>query len=174
MMKSLKFYLVQLSMAVTLALPAIADDSWTPLGGGWSRYTNERFGTGADVPRQLFELSEPPPVNGDGREFQAGDGARLWVLGSYSHYAVTDDFQEYKNWVFKSADMDRLTYRAVGKTWLVLSGTKGDHIIYRKIFEGCGAAHVVRIEYPALRKPLYDPVVARVSRSLGCASASGQ
>jgi hypothetical protein len=66
--------------------------------------------------------------------------------------------------------LDRVTYKAEGKNWLVLSGTKGTNIVYRKVVEGCGAAHEVQIEYPVQRKALYAPVVARLSQSLGCNS----
>lgn len=57
-----------------------------------------------------------------------------------------------------------------GKNWLVLSDTKGNKVIYRKVFEGCGAAHEIRIEYPVQRKDLYDPMAVRLSRSFGCSS----
>jgi hypothetical protein len=176
-MKALRHYLSPLGVALlTLvaapftAIPAHSDDTWTPLGKGWERYTNERFGTMADVPRHLFGLVEPPPANGDGREFKAEDGAGLWIYGSFGPSVVTDTFQEYKAWLLKQNDLDRLTYKAEGKNWLVLSGTKGTNIVYMKIMEGCGAAHEVHIEYAAQNKKLYDPVVARLSQSLACNS----
>jgi hypothetical protein len=180
-MKALKHYLVQLGVAL-LALavvplpinPAFADDIWTPLGKRWERYTNERFGTVADVPRHLFELVEPPPANGDGRELKATDGARLWISGSYVPYVITNTFQEYKAWLLEHAKLDRLTYKAEGRGWLVLSGTKQGNIVYRKVVEGCGAAHEVHIEYPEQRKALYAPLVTRVSKSLGCISMTSR
>jgi hypothetical protein len=92
------------------------------------------------------------------------------IYGSFGPSVVTDTFQEYKAWLLKQNDLDRLTYKAEGKNWLVLSGTKGTNIVYMKIMEGCGAAHEVRIEYAAQNKKLYDPVVARLSQSLACNS----
>jgi hypothetical protein len=162
-----------LSVAAAFVVPssASADDTWMPLGNGWQRYTNERFGTMAEVPRHLFKLVEPPPANGDGRKFKADDGAELRISGSYGPTVVTDNFEEYKTWLLEHAEMDRLTYRADRKDWLVVSGTRGSNIVYRKVYEGCGAAHEVQIEYPAQVKALFDPVVARISRSLGCTSA---
>jgi hypothetical protein len=149
--------------------PALADDTWTPLSKGWEGYTNERFGTAVEIPRYLFKLVEPPPTNGDGREFKSADGARLWISASYAPSVVTDTFQEYKEWALEHAELDRVTYKAEGKNWLVLSGPKGSTVVYRKVFEGCGAAHEVHIEYPAQRKALYDQVIARLSKSLDCA-----
>ncbi len=145
-----------------------ADDKWAPVGNGWERYTNERFGSVAEVPRHLFTLVEPPPENGDGRQFKAEGGARLWIYGSYGPYVVTDSFQAYKIWLLEHTELDRLTYMAEGKGWLVLSGVKQGNVVYRKVIEGCGAAHEVKIEYPVQRKALYDPLVNRLSRSLGC------
>ncbi|KLK90144.1 hypothetical protein AA309_27405 [Microvirga vignae] len=84
---------------------------------------------------------------------------------------MTDSFQAYEAWLLKEAEFDRLTYKAEGKNWLILSGTKGPTIVYRKVFEGCGAAHEVQIEYPTQRKALYDHIIARLARSLGSTSA---
>lgn len=161
---------VLLMDALVLVHPTIATaaDKWMPLSNGWSRYTNERFGTVAEVPRHLFTLVEPPPVNGDGRGLKAEDGARLWIYGSYGPYVVTDSFQKYKSWLLEHAELDRLTYKAEGKSWIVLSGSKQGSIVYRKVVEGCGAAHEVQLEYPVQKKALYDPLVTRISKSLGC------
>jgi hypothetical protein len=160
--------LFALAPALLVISPVFADDKWTPLGNGWERYTNERFGTVAEVPHHLFRLVEPPPANGDGREFRAGDGAELWISGSYGPSVVTETFQEYKVWLLQQNGLDRVTYKAEGKNWLVLSGTKGTNIVYRKVLEGCGASHEIQIEYPVQRKALYDGVVDRLSRLLGC------
>ncbi len=158
----------QLAVVAGLAFtgPASAEDTWTPLREGWSRYKNERFGTSAEVPLHLFKLVEPPPVNGDGRAFASRDGAQLTISGSYGPYVVTDTFTEYKVWLLENAELDRITYKAEGKSWLVLSGVKGQNIVYEKVMEGCGAAHTLHIEYPAIKKELYDPVAARIARSL--------
>jgi hypothetical protein len=176
LVKSLRHYLLPLCIAVlTLAAgpvaisPALADDTWAPQSKGWERYTNERFGTVADVPRHLFKSVEPSPTNGDGRKFESADGARLWVSASYASSVVTDTFQEYKAWLLEHAELDRLTYKAEGENWLVLSGLKGSSVVYRKVFEGCGAVHEVHIEYPAPRRAPYDQVIARLSKSLNCA-----
>ncbi len=160
----------QLVIVAALAFtgPASAEDTWTPLREGWSRYKNERFGTSAEVPLHLFKLVEPPPVNGDGRAFTSQDGAQLTISGSYGPYVVTNNFVEYKAWLLENVELDRTTYKAEGKSWLVLSGVKGQNIVYEKVTEGCGAAHTLHIKYPATKKGLYDPVAGRMARSLGC------
>jgi hypothetical protein len=160
--------LLPIAAVVGLFSSASADDTWSPTGEGWSRYRNERFGTLVEVPLHIFKLVEPPPVNGDGRAFASQDGAQLTISGSYGPYVVTDTFNAYKAWLLENAELDRITYRAEGKTWLVLSGVKGQSIVYQKVVEGCGAAHTLDIEYPASQKDLYDPVAVRMARSLGC------
>jgi hypothetical protein len=63
---------------------------------------------------------------------------------------------------------ERITYRAGGKNWLVLSGTRGDRIFYKRhLFSH--ANHVINafeISYPAGLASGYDPIVARMSKSL--------
>jgi hypothetical protein len=140
------------------------------LHGGWIRYTNDRFGTQVEIPRS-FKAVEPKPANGDGREFESKDGARLWVYGSFGPYVVTENFEDYKRWLIRDENKDgiRNTYIAEGKGWLVYSGIRGATISYTKVIEGCGEIeHHMSIEYPAARKQTYDPVVARMSRSLRC------
>lgn len=144
------------------------NDSWTPVAGGWAKYVNERFGTLAEIPRHLFSLDEPPPANGDGRSLSSKDGAKIWIYASYGAHVVTDTFEEYKALLLKESDLDRVTYKVESKTWLARSGTKGQNIVYEKVIEGCGAAHTFRITYPDSRKTVYDPVVTRIARSLGC------
>ncbi len=159
-------------LLVTLLLlvgpPALAD-TLTPLGRGWSRYVNERFGTSLEVP-DLFAAEEPPPENGDGRAFRAEDGARLWVYGTYAPYAVMSNFEAYKDNLLETAQADGLsvTYKRDGKGWLVFSGVKDADIVYAKAIESCEAAHEFRIVYPAAKKRFYDPIVTRLSRSLRC------
>jgi hypothetical protein len=50
----------------------------------------------------------------------------------------------------------------------VFSGYRAANIIYTKVIEGCEAAHEFSIEYPTAKKRFYDPVVARLSRTLSC------
>jgi hypothetical protein len=145
-------------------------DTWNVLKGGWGRYFNERFGTVLEVPLHMFELVEPAPENGDGREFKAQDGSRLSVYGTYAPFAVMSTFEVYKKGLLSEAK-DRgldVTYEKGGKGWLVYSGLTGTNITYTKVIEGCDAAHEFTIEYPASRKAFYDPVVVRLSRTLTC------
>ena len=161
-----------LTFVLLLTSMALAD-SWAPLGGGWSRYTNDRFGTVIEVPLQIFKVTEPAPEDGDGREFRADDGSRLSVYGTYAPYAVMIRFDAYTEGLLDGAQRRGLevTYRKGGKGWIVFAGHQGPNIVYTKVVEGCEAAHELVIKYPAAKKTLYDPVVARLSRTLSCRRA---
>lgn len=159
-----------LAIALLLAFAGSATaDTLAPLGKGWSRYANARFGTSLEVPTGLFE-ADPPPENGDGQSFRAADGARLQVYGTYGLSAIMQPFQAYKEDLLKHAEAEGLavTYRRGGDTWFVYSGLKGDDIVYAKAIEGCEAVHEFRIVYPSERKRFYDPIVTRLSRTLRC------
>ena len=78
-------------VSLALSTAALGADGWTPFTDGWTRYTNERFGTIVEFPLHLFKPTTPPE-NGDGRALDAGDGARIFVFASYGPSTVTEDF----------------------------------------------------------------------------------
>ena len=141
----------------------------------WKRYTNERFGTSVEVPADF--TAKPPPANNDGRTFVSRDGsARILVYGSNAPSVVVESFAAYKDWVAEEEAKDglRISYKAGGPDWFALSGTAGPKVVYMKVVAGCSdrsVAHHVRIEYPSSQKASYDPVVARVARSLRAGNA---
>ena len=154
-------------VSLALSTAALGADGWTPLTDGWTRYTNERFGTIVEFPLHLFKPTTPPE-NGDGRALDAGDGARIFVFASYGPSTVTEDFSGYKAWLLSESGLERISYKAEGANWLAFSGREGPDIVYVKVVEGCGAAHEVHIRYPSAMKTHYDAIVGRISRSLTC------
>ena len=134
----------------------------------WRRYTNDRFGTSAEVPPGFTE--QTPPANNDGHTFLSADGtARILIFGSLAPSVVVDDFQAYRAWLEEQqGKKGTITYRAGGKTWFALSGTEGETTFYLKVAAGCGGqvAHEVRLEYPAASNTTYSGIVARVAKSL--------
>lgn len=154
--------------AFLLAAPAAADSLSTD-AGGWMTYANARFGTRADVPPGMRAV-DPPSANGDGRVFADDQGASVTVYGSYAVGVVEPTFAAYKAWLLKAAADDgvAVSYKAEGPTWLVYSGRKGETVHYAKVVSGCGAAHHVLLAYPLALKARYDPIVARLAKSLSC------
>ncbi|HZH10431.1 MAG TPA: hypothetical protein VEZ24_08675 [Microvirga sp.] len=157
--------------AVLMAVPHIGiAQELTRIDDQWNRYLNARFGTSIDVPN-IFKMADPPPANGDGRTFRSADGAELRVFGSYSATTITENFAGYKAWRLDQLQKDgvAVTYKAQGKNWLAASGTKDDSVVYVKIIDGCGdATHEMWVTYPSVRKRTYDPLIARLARSLHC------
>jgi serine/threonine-protein kinase len=132
----------------------------------WKHYANDRFGTSIDYPSR-FKPGEPPD-NKDGLSFRAPDGARLLVWGSFN--ALEHGVAELEEFLRESANekSDKITYRASGKNWLVLSGTRGDAIFYtRHLFSHKNEVeNAFEISYPAALAGEYNPIVARIAKSL--------
>ena len=146
--------------AVVMALPiaAKAQEAWTT-------YRNSRFGTSIEYPTR-FRPGRPPD-NNDGLGFTAADGATLSVWGSLN--VMEHDVAGLEAFLRENgARADRVTYRAAGENWLVLSGTRGDRIFYaRHLFSHRNEIiNAFEISYPAALRTRYDPILGRMSRSL--------
>ena len=154
-------YFAAIATLVLLGTHAAAAETWT-------RYTNQRFGTSAEVPANLVS-PEPPPANGSGQSYVSEDGlVRISIFGSF--LVLVDDFEAYRQDRLNLADEGgiEITYSAGGKGWFVYSGLKDGEIVYFKSIPACGgkaASHVV-LTYPQTRKEIMDSVVKRVAASL--------
>ena len=153
--------LALLASAMGAAALAFAED------GRWATYRNARYGTTAEYPAHLFAVRDVPPANGDGQGFRTEDGrARLLIYGARN--AENDTPQSY---LAKYVDLDgvAVSYRRATDRFYVVSGTRGESIIY----ERCNFAPVpggivdcIGLTYPADEKEAWDPIVARVGASL--------
>jgi hypothetical protein len=123
------------------------------------KYCNERYGFCLELPNHL--VTEPPPVNGDGRRFHDDKGFLLIASGINN---VLDEtlIGEMSS---QSKDFDKVTYRTKGKNWFILSGYKGADVLYIKTYVGKGAINHLYIKYPSQRDGVYDEIVGRISRS---------
>ena len=131
----------------------------------WTSYHNTRFGTSIEYPAR-FRPGRPPD-NDDGLSFIAVDGATLSVWGSLNVEA--HDVAGLEAFLRESPQAgEQITYRASGASWLVLSGTRGDRIFYqRHLLSHRGEIiNAFEISYPAALRTGYDPIVARLSRTL--------
>lgn len=142
-----------------VAIVAVASLVGLGRAEGVQRYCNPRFGFCVDYPLGL--VMEPEPTNGDGRRLHDSKGLVMIVSGINN---VTDDSLESEMQSQRN-DFDQVSYQAIGKNWFVLSGKKGDDILYRKTYIGAGTMHHLSLEYPFSLKRAYDPIVSRISRS---------
>ena len=127
-------------------------------------YTNERFGTSATFPADIFTQQQEPPENGDGLTWQSADGASLAIFGSYN---ALDETPRSRQATAKAAGERELTYSKAGKNWLVLSGFEGNVVFYeRYLFGASGTVHGLVLKYPRSHKAKYDPLTGKIATSL--------
>ena len=134
----------------------------------WKLYVNARYGTVADYPADRFHPGRPPD-NGDGQSFTARDGAELAIFAGLN---IDDSTPATYEALLRggSSDYGEVSYRATGSNWLVLSGYRGDSIFYEKYIFAKGkdidVIHGLVVTYRRDTKPIYDPIVARIAKSL--------
>lgn len=130
----------------------------------YKTYGNARFGYSICYPSNLF-APQPEAENGDGREFHSKDGAilRAWgmnnALDDSIKQAYEDELENY-NKPGSSA-----TYKVLRSNWFVVSGTKGDRIVYHKTILKNNQFKSFEIEYDKSKKATYDPVASKIA---GC------
>ena len=146
------------SIAVVTALvPASAEDLF---------YKNERYGTSATFPAELFPNPLPAPTNGDGLGWNSPDGAEIFIYARDNQGGETP-----RSIIADRTASDDVTYRASGDRWAVVSGYLDGRIFYeRYIFRG-DLIHSVAIRYPESARDTYDPIVGEVTNSLRGPSA---
>lgn len=154
-------------IALGLLMAALAGSAaWAV---SWTSYHNERFGTTADRPADWTEGT--PPDNGDGLAFTSGDGkGKLTISGIMSVGTLQEDTSSR----LQPQDGETITYKATGKNVVVVSGTKGDTIFYRRSLSSCKGRvwNMISLEYPTADKAQYDEIVAHVAGSLRAGSGA--
>jgi hypothetical protein len=149
----------------TISCGAVAQPRATSTPETWKTYFNDRYGTTIDYPTRF--KPGPPPDNNDGQSFTADDGAELAVWGSLN--ALDHDVAGLEAFLRENPkEGETITYRAAGKNWLVLSGTRKDGVFYaRYLFSHKSeVVNAFRIIYPAALASAYGPIVARLAKSL--------
>lgn len=131
---------------------------------GWTHYHNERFGTSADVPAG-WKMGAAPE-NNDGRVFTSPDDAATLII-SGSLNTETDLKAAFKTYETPNKG-ETITYKQRTGLAITASGTSGKDIFYGKHLLSCRNQiwNSVYLEYPASQKAVYDPIVARVAKSL--------
>ena len=149
--------------ALAATVTAILLSASAATANGWLTYQNDRYGTTIDYP-DVFKM-QPPPGSDDGREFKTSDGAGFTVSASY--FALDFTIAKYRDYIVNNLDpSSSVTYETRGKNWFVISGTKADDIFYEKHLLSHGMNEDFVMSYPASRKQIYDPIVARMAKSL--------
>ncbi|MYZ49812.1 hypothetical protein [Propylenella binzhouense] len=149
------------------ALPG--DDVFLPAGNNWTVYVDGRFGTSLSYPDRVFRPA-PPSADAPGRRFLAPD-ATLQAFAWHNRDGETPSSLEAR--LVGADGYTDVTYSPRGRSWLVLSGFRGDQIFYEKyVFRG-GAVHAFGIEFPAAAKPRYAPLIERIEDSFRTSPPAG-
>ncbi|MBW7974092.1 hypothetical protein [Bradyrhizobium sp. BR 10289] len=147
--------------AVVAALIAL---SAAPLGGAraqsWTPYRIPESGTSVDIPSSVFtEVAGQP--DGYGRQFRTSDGrADLTVQAVPNQGLPPAEFLARKN------PPSGIVYRRIAPNFFVVSSIKRDKIWYDRCNFSRRYVHCVLINYPAVEKRQWDPLVTRISHSL--------
>lgn len=150
-----------IAFAVCIALAATAQ----AVAGDWKPYGNARYNYWIDVPSDFSAMEES--ANGDGGTAQSPDGrARLAVWGSHpSEGGFANDViwrvgqEESEGW--------SVAYKRQKSSWAAWSGSKGDRVYYERAIPVCnGAVAYFRLEYDKAQAKVFDPVIARLVKSL--------
>jgi|SRR6266508_499829 len=108
---------------------------------------------------------QPPDPNWHGRRFLSPDG-QSW-LAAYSSPADRGALAAHLKEV-AFVEGEEITYLQGERSWIAVSGFKGDRIFYRKVVLACAGKtwRQIALEYPAQAKRAVDGLVSRVSRAL--------
>lgn len=125
---------------------------------------NERFGTTIEYPDRFHPGT--PPTNGDGLSFKSADGVEFSVFGSLN--ALEHDLAGLKAFIEENLEPDqKVTYRAEGPNWFVISGAQGQKVFYERhlISHRSAIENGFVMSYPTRLQRAYDPIVTRMSKS---------
>ena len=105
---------------------------------------------------------QPPDPNWHGKRFVSPDGTS-W-LATYASTAEKEAIADHMKTI-AFADGEQITYLRGERSWVAVSGFKGDRIFYRKAVLACGGRvwRHVALEYPAEQKRSLDAFVERAS-----------
>ncbi|MDQ7823599.1 MAG: hypothetical protein RDV48_12440 [Candidatus Eremiobacteraeota bacterium] len=160
------FFLPGMALAV-LFYAGICDEALAA-SRDYGTYTNARFGYCVEYPGGL--VAGEAPVNNDGRTFTSKDGkVSLTVYGSFNALERTmqESFASYLEDYNKEGK--KVTYKAGGEKWFVLSGLDGDRVFYiktirQKVDESDIDATFI-FYYPRSEKAKYDAMTARIAKT---------
>lgn len=157
-------------MRVVLAMAAAMVVAFAAQAAEWQSYGNARFGYTIDIPPGFSPVRESDNADGGVSESQDKQ-SRLAVWGSN---VVEGSFAEEFRSRIEGARADGwdISYRRETPTWASWSGSVDGRIFYARAIALCDdqAAYFL-IEYPDGGKEAYDPVIARLVKSLKNARA---
>ena len=125
----------------------------------FASYTNGRYGFSISYPSD-FRM-DPSPENDDGRRFTNNQGVSINVFGSNNVLdgSIQTTLESLKG------ELDHITYRTKGHNWFVISGYKGQEVLYIKVFLGKGASNQVWIQHPKTLTQQFSAATSKIVAS---------
>ena len=138
-----------------------------PVGAlDWTVYQNERFGLQMRYPADVFSQRRTSEAR-DGDLFATPDGRAKLLIGVLEN-TEGHSSASYQRFITRESYPGlRVDYSPVRQSWSVLSGTRGDTMIYEKVMFSC-AGKVINsfaIVYPIAERSFYDPIVESIENS---------
>ncbi len=152
-------------LCVVLAIGTMSAASARP-DLGWTGYQNPRFGLQMRYPAELFTVHRTSQA-GDGDLFTTADGSAKLLVGALEN-AERHSPASYQRYIARESYPGlQADYAPVGAGWAVLSGTRGDTMIYEKVILSCSARVInsFALVYPIAERGLYDPIVEAIEDS---------
>ena len=146
-------------MSAAVARPAAAELGWTP-------YKNPRFGLQMRYPAEVFTQHRTSQA-GDGDLFTTADGRARLLIGAFEN-TERHSPASYQRFIARESYPGlQADYSPVGAGWSVLSGTRGDTMIYEKVMFSCSGRVInsFALVYPIDERHLYDPIVEGIEDS---------
>lgn len=152
----------------TIAAVAFVAMASQAYAADWQRYTNDAMGYSVSLPTDRFAIEKQ--TEGRLSLIEPGGSAQLDVFGVTNRDQLT--VVEFRDMMEAADPNRRITYRAAGKSWFVLSGYLQNEpeptIFYAKfMLNGRGTAlSAFEISYPQIKRMEFDPLVERMEDSL--------
>lgn len=111
-------------------------------------------------------VPQPKSENGDGRRFQANDGAELVVYGGNNATGETTEAAAADIGARLASPPDgRITYKVAHSDWFVISGRTMKQIFYVKGYLDHDQFKTFELTYPIAKSGVYNDIAAKLE---GC------
>jgi hypothetical protein len=150
----------RLSLVMALGMAAAAFAPSASASTGYRTYTNARFGFTMSYPAGF--AVQPPPVNGDGREWRSDHGRVSLIASGQNNVDGTTP----KRQAAEDSRGVQVVYRRVSGQVVTVSGyvQGGRVIVYRRSVVGRGSINSLTWRYPRSQKARWDAAVAATAR----------
>lgn len=173
--------------------PADAEGAAFERPKAWTAYQNKRLGFTIYYPVEWFK-PDAEPAEKDGRSFSSPDGkARISAFGMldpkwygselFDLKKITGEGRVYDELALKiyrgalseeGSAYEGLSEKKMGKTWLTLSGKRGDQVFFEKYIFSCKdkVISVLAYSYPEAEQEKYSSILKTLLKRFGAGSGS--